>query len=453
MKETAILAHNVSKKFRLFNSPQERLKEALHPFNKKYHKEFWALKDINLNIPKGTTVGIIGRNGSGKSTLLHILCSILRPTTGTVYANGKVSTLLAMGAGFNPEFTGRDNVLLNGTLMGFSKEEMKKRLPVIEAFADIGEFFDQPVKIYSSGMFVRVAFAAAINIDPDILVIDEVLAVGDAKFQHKCYQKILDFQTAGKTCIFVTHSNDIVTQHCDHAVLLDKGEIIESGHPNDVVNRYNELLFEVQPAHYTNSQAALVTADSPPEDSILKPKNEIETFIQQDPAGDGCLGRKSYNKNEYRFGDKRADLIDFLVLDADHVDPVNLRNSDRIDLYLKVKYHRDIICPTFGMTIKTVDGVMVYGCSTVLKNMRCAPARAGEVRLIKLSFRLPLKSGDYFLSIGVGDRTSGTTEILDARYDLIHLIIANEKIFSGLADMDLTIDEIQQNAQCNDSSK
>jgi len=250
MESVAVSVQNVSKKFRLFNSPKERLLEVLHPFNKKYHREFWALTDIIFEVAKGTTVGIIGRNGSGKSTLLQIICSVLRPTSGMVKTDGRISALLELGAGFNPEFTGRDNVLMNGALMGFSTEEMKQRLPVIEAFADIGEFIDQPVKIYSSGMFVRLAFAAAINVEPDILVVDEVLAVGDAKFQHKCFQKFLEFQREGKTIILVTHNTDAIARHCDYAILLEGGEVIEMGEPKSITNYYLDLLFSGRISDY-----------------------------------------------------------------------------------------------------------------------------------------------------------------------------------------------------------
>jgi len=251
MESVAVSVQNVCKKFRLFNSPKERLLEVLHPFNRNYHREFCALMDINFEVAKGATVGIIGRNASGKSTLLQIICSVLRPTSGFVIANGRISALLTLGAGFNPEFTGRDNVLMNGALMGFSREEMKERLPAIEAFADIGEFIDQPVKIYSTGMFVRLAFAAAINVDPDILVIDEVLAVGDAKFQHKCFQKFLEFQRVGKTIIFVTHDTNAVVKHCDYAILLERGEIVEMGDPKSITNYYLDLLFSGQISGYT----------------------------------------------------------------------------------------------------------------------------------------------------------------------------------------------------------
>src|SRR5437016_1893645 len=198
-EEVAISVRDVTKKYRLFRSPQEILKEALHPFRKRYHREFWALNGVSFDVAPGQTVGILGRNGSGKSTLLQIIAGIIQATSGEVIVNGRISALLELGAGFNPEFTGRENAHFQAQLMDLSREEIDRRLPEIEAFADIGEFFDQPVKTYSSGMFVRVAFASAINVDPDILIVDEALAVGDAKFQNKCFLKFKEFQGAGKT--------------------------------------------------------------------------------------------------------------------------------------------------------------------------------------------------------------------------------------------------------------
>ncbi|MBF0539111.1 MAG: ABC transporter ATP-binding protein [Nitrospirae bacterium] len=246
----AIAVSNVSKKFRLFDSPKERLMEALHPFKKRYHREFWALQEVSFEVPKGATVGIVGRNGSGKSTLLQVICSVLHPTSGSVTVNGRISALLELGGGFNPEMTGRANVFLNGTVMGLSREEIKGRLPLIEDFADIGEFFDQPVKTYSSGMFVRLAFATAINVDPDILIVDEALAVGDAKFQYKCFKKFLDFQREHKTILFVSHSTESIVKHCDYAVLLEKGRVIEKGQPKAITDYYLDLLFTGQIAGY-----------------------------------------------------------------------------------------------------------------------------------------------------------------------------------------------------------
>ncbi len=239
--ETVIAVKNLSKSYRMYNSPAERLKELIHPFKKKYHKEFWALKDVSFEVKKGESIGIIGRNGSGKSTLLQLLCGVLQPTSGTVTVNGRVSALLELGAGFSPEFTGRDNVYMNGALMGINREEMDSRFAEIAAFADIGEFIEQPVKTYSSGMYVRLAFACAVNVEPEILIVDEALSVGDVRFQKKCYDKINALKKAGATIILVTHGGikGLVTK----GVVLERGERLFAGDAAEAELRYMQLLY------------------------------------------------------------------------------------------------------------------------------------------------------------------------------------------------------------------
>jgi len=240
----AISVKNINKIYKMYRSPSERFKELLHPFKKKYHQEFQALKNINLDIQKGTTFGIIGQNGSGKSTLLQIITGIIRPTSGTVKVEGRVSALLGLGAGFHREFTGRENVFMQGMLMRMKREEMERHFDEIVSFADIGDFIDQPVKTYSSGMYARLAFATAINVSPDILIIDEILAVGDDMFQRRCHNKLEEFKNSGKTVIFVSHSLSVVTKICNRAILLDRGNILETGNPEDLVNTYKELMKE-----------------------------------------------------------------------------------------------------------------------------------------------------------------------------------------------------------------
>ncbi|MCH7518202.1 MAG: ABC transporter ATP-binding protein [Candidatus Dadabacteria bacterium] len=239
--DIAISVRNLNKIYKMYRSPSERFKELLHPFKKKYHQEFQALKDINLDIPKGTIFGIIGQNGSGKSTLLQIITGIIRPTSGTVKVNGRVSALLELGAGFHREFTGRENVFMQGTLMRMKREEIERNFDEIVSFADIGDFIDQPVKTYSSGMYARLAFATAINVSPDILIIDEILAVGDGMFQNRCHRKIEEFRNSGKTVIFVSHNLKVVTKICNRAIFLDRGHVLEVGNPEDLVNSYNKL--------------------------------------------------------------------------------------------------------------------------------------------------------------------------------------------------------------------
>lgn len=246
----AVRARNLSKEFRLFPSPAERLLAALGVKGRRAPEAFWALRDVSVDVPAGSTVGIVGCNGSGKSTLLHLVCGILRPSSGEIQVDGRIAAILDLGSGFSPELTGRENVRLRGSTLGIGRREMEQRTREIEQFADIGSFFDRPVKIYSSGMFVRLAFAAAINTDPDVLVIDEALAVGDARFQHKCYQKLNDIRSHGKSILLVSHNMDAVVRHCDRAYLLDGGAILEQGDPRDVVSAYLELSFTGKLASY-----------------------------------------------------------------------------------------------------------------------------------------------------------------------------------------------------------
>ena len=504
MESIAVSVQNVSKKFRLFNSPKERLLEAFHPFKKKYHREFWALKNISFDVLRGTTVGIIGRNASGKSTLLQIICSVIRPTNGSITTNGKISTLLELGADFNQEFTGRENVMIKGIRMGFSKTEMQKRLLMIEAFADIKEFIDQPVKIYSSGMFVRLAFATAIHIDPDILVIDEVLAVGDAKFQHKCYQKFLEFQEAGKTIIFVTHDTSAIVKHCNYALLLENGVILQAGNPKNVVNNYLELLFtegveksslvpelikeghrgfniiNYQKKYYALSQTLGSVDLAQVKESELRQlqesvmcfigssagevkyfidelfsqnsgshnkseQSELEKFLEYVPATDNCIHRNSYNKNEVRFGDKRAEIVDYFVVCGEDYDPVIFRSGDLVDIYLRAIFHQTVELPMFGFSIKSIDGVVVYASNTRFNKTVIRYAKESDIIVIRFQIKMNLKEGDYFIDLGVAEKLPEKDKLNDVRYDIIHLIVQpKDYLFDGFVDMEFNFQEVSR---------
>lgn len=251
MNDIAIRVQNLGKCYQIYGAPRDRLKQFLLPrFQRaigkqpiQYYREFWALKDVSFEIKKGETVGIIGRNGSGKSTLLQIICGTLSPTSGSVQTNGRIAALLELGSGFNPEFTGRENVYMNAAVLGLSKEEVDKRFDDIAAFADIGQFIEQPVKTYSSGMVVRLAFAVAINVDPEILIVDEALSVGDELFQRKCFSRIEAIKNNGATILFVSHSGSTIVELCDRAVLMDSGEKLAVGVPKQIVGRYQKLLY------------------------------------------------------------------------------------------------------------------------------------------------------------------------------------------------------------------
>ena len=314
----AISLRGVSKKYQLYDSLQHRLYEALHPFKKKLHREFWALRDVSMEVPRGATVGILGVNGSGKSTLLQIICSILQPTSGEVAVQGRVAALIELGAGFNPDLTGRENAEINCAIMGLDGKTVRERLPGIEAFADIGEFFEQPVKTYSSGMFMRVAFATAISVDPDILIIDEALAVGDAKFQEKCFRKFREFQSAGKTILLVTHDRSAVPRLCTHGVLLHKGRVLLEGSPKDVTDQYSQLLTNGDVPEQAVGKAGKDVALDPgsPLLSTVAPGttlSAVERFLVQRSLSDRCPQNPTYNKNEFSYGQGGASIVDYLI--------------------------------------------------------------------------------------------------------------------------------------------
>jgi len=444
--DVAISVKDVSKKYRLFPSPKERLKEALHPFRRQYHQEFWALKNVSFDVPKGQTLGILGQNGSGKSTLLQIIASVLQPTSGNVMVNGRVSALLELGAGFNPEFTGRDNVILNGAIQGIPRDKMEKRMPEIEAFADIGKFFDQPVKVYSSGMFVRVAFASAINVDPDILIIDEALSVGDAKFQNKCFQKFHEFQANGKTIVFVTHAMETVTRLCDYAVLLEHGRIVKMGKPNDVANIYFDLLFgdgekpklvDMPFENISEETSASVIASK----SV---KGELEMFFEDIPEIDRCVNRKSYNKNEVRTGDKRAEIMDYVCVCGNDFDPVEIKSGDTLEIYMKTIFHQPLQFPVYGFAIKTIDGIKVCGTNTYVDRIDMPPVSAGEVVIFRYGIKMNLARGDFFITLAVSDGVNEQYDMTDHRTDLIYIHIQNDKYGDGVVEPDATSQLISQ---------
>jgi len=432
--DIAVSVRDLTKKYRLFSTPMERLKESLHPLRKRYHKEFLALNGISFDIPKGEVIGIMGRNGSGKSTLLQIIASVLQPTSGTATSYGRVSALLELGAGFNPEFTGRQNVLLNGAIMGVSHEEILERMPAVMDFADIGEFFDQPMKIYSSGMFVRVAFAASVHVDPDILIIDEALAVGDAKFQHKCFQRLADLRAQHKTVILVTHNSSLVTSYCDHALLLDGGQLVVSGTPARVVDRYYDLLFD----HTTS--ASPVSAENLDEVGYIASgaKNELGDMLDQTVTGDLCHTRRSYNKNEVRFGNGAARIVDYAIESEGHGDVTNIQFGAQIQLFIKVLFCRNVEIPVIGFTIKTLEGVEIFATNTFLMCKKLDSVAEGQICVYRFSFSLRVNPSDYFFDIGVAeaDGTRGGA-VLDVRRSVVHCVISLEKQrpFDGLVDL------------------
>jgi lipopolysaccharide transport system ATP-binding protein len=439
--DIAISVKNLSKCYEIYSSPSSRLKQLIVPKLKQllgkksvnYYREFWALRDISFEVKRGETVGIIGSNGSGKSTLLQMICGTLTPTTGTVQTYGRVAALLELGAGFNPEFTGRENVYLNATVLGLSIEEIDARFEAIAAFADIGEFIDQPIKTYSSGMSVRLAFAVQSQIDPDIFIVDEALSVGDAKFQAKCFDRLRQLKENGTCILLVTHSSEQIVSHCTQAILLSKGVQLETGKPKDVVNRYLDLLFGKE-------KVAIANVDTE------KPDSDTQTVLQAEDyslssTGDKFSMRPGYNPHEYRWGDGTATILDyFLAADSAHY-PSAVSTGQSITLALTVQLLKDFHRPILGITIKTKEGVTVYGANTETLGCKAfgEAGSMGSVIQVVAAFKCNLAAGDYFISLGLASKHGEEVIPHDRRYDSIHLQVRPNDQFFGLANLALTM--------------
>jgi lipopolysaccharide transport system ATP-binding protein len=441
--ETAIRVEKISKCYQIYDRPQDRLKQSIFPRIYKrlgipspnYHREFWALRDVSFTIPRGQTIGIIGRNGSGKSTLLQMICGTLTPTQGRINTEGRVAALLELGSGFNPSFTGRENVFMNAALLGLEKSEIEDRFDQIAQFADIGTFIDEPVKNYSSGMMVRLAFAVQAQIDPDILIVDEALAVGDARFQAKCFDRLKQLKSKGTSILLVTHSSEQIVSHCDQAILLEGGRAIEQGAPKYVVNRYHDVLFGNEklgaPKAAAQSEKTLSSSDS------LNPQN---LSVDHDEFS----ARAGYNPYEYRWGDKAAQILDFHMQCGQQEYPTAIKSGSRIDLQFTVAYHTELINPIFGITIKTKEGLTVYGSNSELlqKQEIRETGQSKSTILISSSIEANLTPGDYFISIGVATSSGETITPRDRRYDAIHFTITPPEPFFGIAQLNMAIDAV-----------
>ncbi|NCS36440.1 MAG: ABC transporter ATP-binding protein [Microcystis aeruginosa G11-01] len=413
-QELAISINNVSKCFKRYEKPGDRLKEVLLP-RKKYANDFWALEDINLEIYKGQTVGIVGRNGSGKSTLLQIIAQTLTPTRGKLSVNGRVSALLELGSGFNPEFTGRQNVFFNGQILGLSQKEVENKFDEIAAFADIGDFIDEPVKTYSSGMFVRLAFAVAINVNPEILIVDEALSVGDGVFVHRCMAKIKEFQDSNGTILFVSHDNGAISRLCSEVVWLNKGKIIEIGKPFDVCKHYQAWIYK---QINENSQNEI---DQQYETSIKE--KGIESNDDKN-VGLQNLMLKGYNPftekayrnfpNVERFGTGKAEIIDFKVLGKGDK-PLDLAYpGDSISLKLSIFAHSKIEKPIIGCTIYDRLRTAITAWNTYQMSIEIRQLKFQELLDITFEFTWPeLNSGNYLIEPAVADGTQDSHEMLD----------------------------------------
>jgi lipopolysaccharide transport system ATP-binding protein len=420
--EIAISVRNLSKSFRMYNTPSERVKELLHPFKKKYHKDFWALRDINIEVLKGTTFGIIGQNGSGKSTLLQVICGILQPTIGTARINGRISALLELGAGFNNEFTGRENVFMNGAVKGISREEMERRFERITDFAEIGHFIDQPVKTYSSGMYIRLAFSVAINIDPDILIVDEALAVGDVRFQARCFDRIEEMRNKGVTILFVTHALQTFQTLCSRGVLLDNGTIFAEGEPKDISQIYHKLQRDREHAYQERlkSRTKSVKKDSgeaPPENkkNIASPKSDT-------------------GQEEFRFGLRTAKITDFKVYNHEDVETYSLESGKKFKVWMKIEFFGDVENPAVGVMIRNPQGQNLLGIHSYHGHrINFGEKKSGDMLSVTLESLMSLNPGRYTLNIGLADhRTDFDYDSIDIRNNVAGISVFGQEFTYGL---------------------
>lgn len=415
MESIAINVDNVSKIYRLYNKPSDRLKEALGFSKKKLYQEHYALNNVSFEVRKGETVGIIGTNGSGKSTILKIITGVLNPTQGNVSIQGRISALLELGAGFNMEYTGIENIYLNGTMMGFSEEEINAKMDDILSFADIGDFVHQPVKTYSTGMFVRLAFAVAINIDPEILIVDEALSVGDVFFQVKCYHKFEEFKKMGKTILFVSHDLGSISKYCDRVILLNKGVKEAEGKPKEIVDLYKQLMAQ---------------NDAPTD----VPKTVVENNQQ------GMW--KQYLNNNPKFqdyGEKHGEIVDYAIIDETGKITSNIQKNTEFTIKMKVRFHKELQEPIFAFTIKDLQGTEVTGTNTMYEDIPVGPVKAGEERVIEFKQNMNLQGRDYMLSLGCVGFFSNKFVVYHRLYDVCDIHVISDKNTVGFYDMNSTV--------------
>jgi lipopolysaccharide transport system ATP-binding protein len=422
--EAAVRLTEVSKCYQSYRNPWQRL---LQPFIKRHlYQEFWALRDVSLEVRRGETFGIVGRNGSGKSTLLQIIAGTLHASAGRVERQGRVSALLELGAGFNPEFTGYENARLNAAIMGIGQQQFEADLESIVAFSELGEFFHRPVRTYSSGMYVRLAFGVAIHMRPDVLIIDEALAVGDVGFQRKCFRRIEELQKQGVSILFVSHALETVVRHCDRAMLLEAGRMVEIGAPRQVVNLYLERMTGAR-----ERESAARPDQSPPLPSGASHTGGLSAV----PVPDACCGRAAYNPSEFRWGDGRARIFDALLLESGRELAGPVTSGTRLRLAMAVEFLDAIVEPIYGLSVKTADGVLLYSTNTRDGGVRVAPRARGEIAAVEFEFDNLLANGDYFVSVGVAvDAPEGVVP-LDRRYDVFQLTVTGAERAHGLVDM------------------
>ena len=425
--QEAIKIENLNKVYRLYDKPSDRLRDALGIFRTPVCSEVHALHDVSFTVERGETVGIIGTNGSGKSTILKIITGVVTPTSGKCEVDGRISALLELGAGFNQEYTGIENIYLNGTMMGFTDEEIEARVPDILAFADIGDFVHQPVKTYSSGMFVRLAFAVAINIDPEILIVDEALSVGDVFFQAKCFHKFEEFKKQGKTILFVSHDLSSIAKYCDRVILLNKGDMVCDGDPKTVVDRYKQLLVD-----YGDRKKKIPVRRGGKQDGEDGAAEEQGAYIEE--------GALPLSAETLEYGEGRARIVQLRTFDAAGRMTNTIEKGTQFTIEMTVRFFEAVDAPIFAYSFKNVRGTELTGTNTMLEKAPVGDAKAGDEYVIKFTQEMQLQSGDYLMSFGCTGFKDGEFRVFHRLYDAIDVVVVSDKDSVGFYDMDSVVD-------------
>lgn len=430
-EEIAIAVENVCKVYKLYDKPSDRLKEALKLTRKKKYHEAHALSNVNFDVKQGECVGIIGTNGSGKSTILKIITGVLNPTSGNVTVNGRISALLELGAGFNMEYSGIENIYLNGTMNGFSEDEINARMQDILDFADIGDYVYQPVKTYSSGMFVRLAFSVAINIDPEILIVDEALSVGDVFFQAKCYHKFEEFKQMGKTIMIVSHDLSSIAKYCDRVILLNQGVKLGEGEPKEMIDDFKRVLVGQYELPESKSDQSLLN------DAQVQEAVQLKSEQQKKARQEKSAEEKS---KTLAYGTKEAEIEEIYLTDDRGTRTNSIIKGLEFGIHMRVRFNQSLPAPIFAFTIKTAKGTEITGTNTMFEKAFLEPVQAGTVKDICFTQKMSLQGGEYLLSFGVTGYEGDDFKVYHRLYDALDVTVVSDKNTVGYYDMDSKVE-------------
>lgn len=427
-EEIAIAVENVNKIYKLYDRPRDRMFEALGLTKKKKYHEKYALSDVSFHVKKGECVGIIGTNGSGKSTILKIITGVLNQTSGNVSVNGRISALLELGAGFNMEYTGLENIYLNGTMNGFTEAEIDAKMQDILDFADIGDYVNQPCKTYSSGMFVRLAFSVGINIEPEILIVDEALSVGDVFFQAKCYHKFDEFKKMGKTIIFVSHDLSSIAKYCDRVILLDQGIKLGEGGPKEMIDDFKRVLV-----------GQYQTPDEKSENKSLLEDEEIQNAVLKKE-------KKQVEEKTLEYGTKQAEIEEIYLTDDNGTRSNAIIKGMNFTIHMRVRFHDDIPAPIFAFTIKNAKGTEITGTNTMFEKAFLEPVKSGMVKEVTFKQKMSLQGGDYLVSFGVTGYDGNDFQVYHRLYDALDVTVISDKNTVGFYDMEsaITVEDVKE---------